>query len=255
MSSSKRPSSAAPTVCPLDPSVVKFGEYLDRVYVSHMEESEAAYAAHVKASNELHEAEMAMMRSKRAVRALNTELDKATAAAAAATEIVDRKRKAADEAAAGFDSRAQITRGCYGTESKRRAPSSVYRPTSPMYHKVEPVYSAREEETQLPDVEHESQDPHGGDTTPSYVPQNPCGDGNSPVYRPLIGYSHINGEPIYSPTQPRYNPTSPRYSATSPKYSATSPTYTPTTPASPPPHPISPHVLAAAKRAGLKWGA
>ena len=253
MSSSKRPSSAAPTVCPLDPSVVKFGEYLDRVYVSHMEESEAAYAAHVKASNELHEAEMAMMRSKRAVRALNDELDKATAAAASATEIVDRKRKAADEAAAGFDSRAQITRGCYGTESKRRAPSSVYRPTSPTYHKVEPVYSERvtEEETQLPDVEHESQDPHGGDTTPSYVPQNPCGDGNSPVYRPPIGYSHINGdvcEPIYIPTQPRYAPPSPRYSATSPKYSATSPTYTPTTPP-------SPHVIAAAKRSSLRWGA
>ena len=73
-----------------------------------MEESEAAYAAHVKASNELHEAEMAMMRSKRAVRALNTELDKATAAAAAATEIVDRKRKAADEAAAGFDSSVRL---------------------------------------------------------------------------------------------------------------------------------------------------
>jgi len=242
-----------------------------------------------------------MMRSKRAVRALNAKLNKATADAASATEIVDQKRKAADEAAADFDSTARITRHCYGTEGKRRAPSPtspVYRPTSPAYSKVLPVYSKAvatieaAEETQLtvhggetpsfcpcsPSyrptfyrpaspayskvlpvysklvVEHESQDPSGGDTTPSYVPQNPCGDGNSPVYHVTSpkGYCHRTGEPIYSPTQPRYNPTSPRYSATSPKYSATSPTYTPTTPASPPP---SPHVLAAAKRAGLKWGA
>jgi hypothetical protein len=300
MSSFKRPASvasAASTVSPLDPSVVKFGDYLDRVYVSNMEESEAAYAAHIKASNELHEAEIAMMRSKRAVRALNAELNKATAEAASATEIVDRKRKAADEAAADFDSTARITRHCYGTEGKRRAPSPtspVYRPTSPAYSKVLPVYSKAvatieaAEETQLtvhggetpsfcpcsPSyrptfyrpaspayskvlpvysklvVEHESQDPSGGDTTPSYnpvskdyVPQNPCGDGNSPVYRSPNGYCHITGEPIYSPTHPT-NPTSPRYSATSPKYSATSP-----------PRPISPHVIAAAKRSTLRWGA
>ena len=144
MSSSKRPASAA--VSHLDPSVVEFGDYLDRVYDANMKESEAAYAAHLKASNELHLAEIAMMRSKRAVRALSAELSKANAAAASATEIVDRKRKAADEAAADFDSTARITRHCYGTEGKRRAPSptsQVYRPTSPTYHKVFPVYSER----------------------------------------------------------------------------------------------------------------
>ncbi len=60
MSSSKRPASAAsaaPTVSHLDPSVVEFGDYLDRVYDANMKESEAAYAAHLKASNELHQAE------------------------------------------------------------------------------------------------------------------------------------------------------------------------------------------------------
>jgi hypothetical protein len=236
MSSSKRPASAASAA-----STVDFGDYLDRVYDQNMKESEAAYAAHLKASNELHQAEVAMMRSKRTVRALDAELDKAKAAAAAATEIVDRKRKAADEAAADFDSTARITRHCYGTEGS--APS----PTSPVsrhtYHKTYPVYSEVVGKAKVIDVEQESQDPYGGES-PTQSP--------APVYHVTSpkGYCHRTGEPIYSPTQPRYNP-----SATSPKYSATSPTYTPTTPASPPPHPISPHVIAAAKRAGLKWGA
>ncbi len=69
MSSSKRPASAAsaaPTVSHLDPSVVEFGDYLDRMYDDNMREFYAAYAAHIKASKELHRAEIVMMRSKRA---------------------------------------------------------------------------------------------------------------------------------------------------------------------------------------------
>ena len=259
MSSSNRPASAA--------SNVEFGGYLDRVYDQNMKESEAAYAAHLKAAKELHQAQIAMMRSKRAVRALNDELAKANATAASATELVDRKRKAADAAADDFESTSRMTRGCYGTEA-----SSVYRPTSPAYSKVVPVYSkvvdpaktieatADDEETQLPgvDVEQESQDPYDGGETPSYnpvskdyVPQNPCGI--SPVYHlnSPKGYCHITGEPIYSPMKA----TKPRYAPTSLGYSATSPTYTPRTPTSPPPLPPSPHVLAAAKRACLRWGA
>jgi len=64
MSSSKRPASSAA-------SNVDFGDYLDRVYDQNMKESEAAYAAHLKAAKELHQAQVAMMRSKRAVRAPN----------------------------------------------------------------------------------------------------------------------------------------------------------------------------------------
>jgi hypothetical protein len=249
MSSSKRPPSSAA-------SNADFGDYLDRVYDQNMKESEAAYAAHLKAAKELHQAEVAMMRSKRAVRALNDELAKANATAASATELVDRKRKAAVAAAGDFEATSRMTRGCYGTEGS--APSS----TSPAYFKVVPVYSkvvdpaktieataaaapADDEETQLPcgakviDVEQESQDPYDGGETPcynpvskDYVPQNPCG---SPVYHvnSPVGYCRITGEPIYSPKK---------------GYSATSPTYTPQSPP-------SPHVTAAAKRACLKWGA
>ena len=191
--------------------------YIDRVYDQNMKESEAAYAAHLKASKELHQATVAMMRSRHAASALRAELDKANAAAASATETVDRKRKAADEAAADFDSCARIARHCYG------------RPTAPVYSKAA--------------EEHESQDPHGGET-PCYnpvskVPQNPCA---SPVYHVNSpkGYCSITGEPIYSPNE-----------VTKPRYSATSPTYTPQSPS---PIPLSPHVLAAAKRAGLRWG-
>ena len=190
--------------------------YIDRVYDQNMKESEAAYAAHLKASKELHQATVAMMRSRHAASALRAELDKANAAAASATETVDRKRKAADEAAADFDSCARIARHCYG------------RPTAPVYAE-----------------EHESQDPYGGETpcynpvSKDYVPQNPCA---SPVYHVNSpkGYCSVTGEPIYSPNE-----------VTKPRYSATSPTYTPQSPS---PIPLSPHVIAAAKRAGLRWG-
>ena len=82
MSSYKRPASAASAATT---SVVEFGGYLDRIFDDNIRDSNAAYAAHIKASNELHRAEIAMMRSKRAVRALNAELNKATADAVSAT--------------------------------------------------------------------------------------------------------------------------------------------------------------------------
>ena len=201
--------------------------YIDRVYDQNMKESEAAYAAHLKASKELHQATVAMMRSRHAASALRAELDKANAAAASATETVDRKRKAADEAAADFDSCARIARHCYG------------RPTTPVYSKASKALDSKAAE------EHESQDPYGGETpcynpvSKDYVPQNPCA---SPVYHVNSpkGYCSVTGEPIYSPNE-----------VTKPRYSATSPTYTPQSPS---PIPLSPHVIAAAKRAGLRWG-
>lgn len=280
MSSSKRPASAASAATK---SVVEFGGYLDRIFDDNMKESEAAYAAHVKASNELHLAEMAMMRSKRAVRTLNAELNKATADAVSATEMVDRKRKAADDAAADFDSTARITRHCYGMVA--RAPS----PTSPVYRKPESKAADDSEETQLPidlekeyrpaspttspsyspayarvfpvysktviDLEHESQDPHGGET-PRYCP-------GSPPYRPYPE-SHQPTSPSFRPCSPSYQPTSASYrptsppTPTSPSYSPTSASYRPTDPSPAKPAasnaPISPYAIAAAKRAGLKWG-
>ena len=63
MPSSSRPASAASaasTVSQLDPTTVEFGGYLDRVYDQNMMESAAAYAAHLKASEELHQAQVAM---------------------------------------------------------------------------------------------------------------------------------------------------------------------------------------------------
>ena len=203
-----------------------------------------------------------MMTAKRAIRSLNDELTKATATAAAATELVDRKRKAADSAAADFKFTSEVTRGCYGTEGAKRIRSAV----SPVYHAVSPVYSEKvvkriRSSSPSPAVYSKlksgakvveiSQDPYGGGdtpsynpTSPSYVPQRPEGDGNSPPYRSPVGHCRITGEPIYSPSEfrtktPSYAPTSPNYSATTPKT----------------PSPLSPHSMAAAKRATLRWGA
>ena len=292
MSSSKRPASAASAATK---SVVEFGGYLDRIFDDNMKESEAAYAAHVKASNELHLAEMAMMRSKRAVRTLNAELNKATADAVSATEMVDRKRKAADDAAADFDSTARITRHCYGMVARAPSPTSpvyrkpeskaadaseetqlpidleqeyrptspptstlpsysptspsyrptFHRPTSPAYARVFPVYSKT-----VVDIEHESQDPHGGETPgycPTYRPNSSLYQPTSPSFRPC--------SPSYQPTSASYRPTSPP-TPTSPSYSPTSASYRPTDPAKPAASnaPISPYAIAAAKRAGLNWG-
>jgi hypothetical protein len=130
MSSSNRPASTASAVS--HPSTVDFGGYLDRVY-----DSEAANSTHLKAAKALHQAQVAMMRSKRAVRARNDELAKATAAAASATELVDRKRKAMLRRMT-----LRRHRGRYGTEANHDRPSAaptspVYRPTSPLYSKVD----------------------------------------------------------------------------------------------------------------------
>ena len=246
-------------------TTVELGSYLDRVYEQNRKEAEEAYANHMIASRELHDAEMRMMTAKRAIRSLNDELTKATATAAAATELVDRKRKAADSAAADFKFTSEVTRGCYGTEGAKRIRSAV----SPVYHAVSPVYSEKvvkrirssspspavysklKSGAKVVEIEQESQDPYGGGdtpsynpTSPSYVPQRPEGDGNSPPYRSPVGHCRITGEPIYSPSEfrtktPSYAPTSPNYSATTPKT----------------PSPLSPHSMAAAKRATLRWGA
>ena len=228
-------------------STVKFDGYLDRLYDSNMKETEQAYAAHIRATQELHQAQMNMMRRKRAIRTLNDELSNATAAAADATELVDRKRKAAAAAAQDFELATQLTRDCYGTEAKRskKAPEATYA-SSPVYSKVVDASKLNE----VAAIEHESQDPYDAQThnptSPRYAPTAPLRfDPTSPSYEPT--------SPSYEPNTPRYEPTSPSYEPTSPIckpcYSATSPTYTPNSP------PPSPHAVAAAKRSALKWGA
>ena len=264
MSSSKTASTASTAS-----TTTSFDGYIDRIYEQNRKEAELAYANHMIAAKELHEAQMRMMTAKRAIRALNDELSQATVAAASATELVDRKRKAAAAAAEDFKHTSEMTRGCYGTEGAKR----ICSPVSPVYYAVSPVYSKKVETAKVIEAakvieisaaaeaaspaaaasSQESQDPYGGDETPSYnptsasyVPQRPEGDGRSPRCCSPVGYCHITGDPIYS----RNKPTSPRYAPTSPNYSATSPTYTPKTPP-----PLSPHTIAAAKRVTLKWGA
>jgi hypothetical protein len=66
---------------------------------------------------------MQIMWSKRAIQTLNDELSNATAKA---TELADRKRKAADAAAEGFNlnATARLTRQAgYATKEKRNSPS------------------------------------------------------------------------------------------------------------------------------------
>jgi len=251
MSSSKTASTASTAS-----TTASFDGYIDRIYEQNRKEAELAYANHMIAAKELHEAQMRMMTAKRAIRALNDELSQATVAAASATELVDRKRKAAAAAAEDFKHTSEMTRGCYGTEGAKR----ICSPVSPVYYAVSPVYSKKVEAAKVIEAaaspaaaasSQESQDPYGGDETPSYnptsasyVPQRP--EGSSPRCCSPVGYCHITGDLIYS----RNNPTTPRYAPTSPNYSATSPTYTPKTPP-----PLSPHTNAAAKRVTLKWGA
>jgi hypothetical protein len=249
-------------------STVALGNYLNRVYVTNMKEAEQAYATHLQAAKELHQVQMHMMRSKRAIRKLNDELSKATAAAAAATELVDRKRKAAATAEDDFNAITRMTRNCYGTEERSQSPS----PESPVYHAVSPVYSKKveasvkdDEKTQLSvnsggdtpscrptgPIEHELQDPYGGDDTAAYSP-------SPSSYRPTL--------PSYCPTSPSYCPTSPSssYVPQRPEGNCSSPRcnslngycrITGVPIYAKPLAAASPHTLAAAKRSGLKWGA
>lgn len=228
-------------------STVKFDGYLDRLYDSNMKEAEQAYAVHLRATEELHQEQMNMMRRKRAIRTLNDELSNATAAAANATELVDWKRKAAAAAAQDFELATQMTRDCYGTDAKRskKAPEALANAGSKV------VDAAKLNEVAA--IEHESQDPYDAQTynptSPRYAPRF---DPVSPSRWPTSP-SYVPTTPSYVPTTPRYEPTSPSYEPTSPIckpcYSATSLTYTPNSP------PPSPHAVAVAKRSTLKWGA
>ena len=218
-------------------STVKFDGYLDRLYDSNMKEAEQAYAAHIRATEELHQAQMNMMRRKRAIWTLNDELSNATAAAADATELVDRKRKAAAAAAQDFELATQLTRDCYGTEAKRskKAPEAAYASSPPANAGSKVVDASKLNEVAA--IEHESQDPYDAQT-------------------------HNPTSPRYAPTAPlRFDPTSPSYEPTSPSYEPTSPSYEPTSPICKPCYsattnnPQSPHTVAAAKRSALKWGA
>jgi hypothetical protein len=137
-------------------STVKFDGYLDRLYDSNMKEAEQAYAAHLWATEELHPAQMNMMRRKLAILTLNDDLSNATAAAANATELVDRKRKAAAAAAQDFELATQMTRDCYGTEAtrSRKAPAAAYASSPPANAGSKVVDASKLNEVAA--IEHES---------------------------------------------------------------------------------------------------
>eukprot|EP00291_Cryptomonas_curvata_P029600 CAMPEP_0172207764 /NCGR_PEP_ID=MMETSP1050-20130122/34037_1 /TAXON_ID=233186 /ORGANISM="Cryptomonas curvata, Strain CCAP979/52" /LENGTH=227 /DNA_ID=CAMNT_0012887159 /DNA_START=486 /DNA_END=1165 /DNA_ORIENTATION=+ len=217
-------------------STVAFGGYLDRVYEQNMKEAEQAYAAHLQAAKELHQAQVHMMRSKRAIRALNDDdLSQATAVATAATELFDRKRKAAVSAEEDFNATARLTRHCYATEDYATEDTR-----SPVYHAVYPVYSTVNSGDDTPgycpfDPMARSDCPSSPSYCPvskDYSPQNPCGNGDSPQYNSPIAYCPITGVPTYR-RRAAYVPTSPSYTPTSPAYSSHTPDHSP--PSSPTP--------------------
>jgi hypothetical protein len=120
-------------------STVIFDGYLDRLYDANIKEAGQAYAAHHQATKEPHQAQMQMMLSKSAIQTLNDELSNAITAATKATELVDRKHKAADAGAEGINTTARLTRHCYATEEKRSR--KVQSLTSLIHYAASPVYS------------------------------------------------------------------------------------------------------------------
>jgi hypothetical protein len=68
-------------------STIKFDWYLDHLYDANMKEAEQGYEAHLQTTKDLHQAQMQMMLSTRAIRTwtLNDEMTEATAAAAKVT--------------------------------------------------------------------------------------------------------------------------------------------------------------------------
>ena len=258
---------------------------MERVYELDFERANQAFASHILAVKDLHEAQMQLMATNKTVRSLacrfedaKRELRAATAAAAAATASIDRKRKAAADAEDDFNSHIRLTRHCYAASAgaavaaaaataaadPRPSAAAAAAAAEPVYYAVSPVYSAAYSADHASTVNCGGDTPTYNPTSDAYSPQSPSGSGLTPPHRSPIDYDKINGEPIYSPS-PNYcykngcgSPRAPpHYSPTSPSYSATSPTYCPTTPPYTPcgnSRPRSPHASAAEKRKALKWG-
>jgi hypothetical protein len=242
---------------------VDLKNFLQKRYDADLAKSAATYETHVMASRELHEAQQHLMKTKRMMQRLESDLREAMAAAVDATAAVDRKRKAAADAEDSFNSDVRLARHCYGLKCAAlepalkcipvyspvgdggETPSYAPAPAPTVYSPVDPTYRGGETPTVNP---YESQ---GGCETPTYAPtsasyvlQNPnCGCGShhgSPIgYHPLTGvpqYKTRKMSPTFTPPgSPAYKPTTLRYS-----------------PSSPLPH--SPHTAAAARSKALKWG-
>lgn len=233
--------------------------FLEKAHDAALAKSAATYETHVMASRELHEAQQHLMKTKRAMQRLESELREAKAAAVDATAAVDRKRKAAADAEDDFNADIRLARHCYGLGCAALEPAlkciPVYSPVGdggetpsyapepalkchPVYSPVDPTYRGGETPSVNP---YESQ---GGCETPtfaptsaSYVPQDPnCGCGAHHGYHPLTGVPQYTARKTFTP------PGSPTYKPTTPGYC----------PSSPPPH--SPHTAAAARSKALKWG-
>ena len=251
--------------------------FLEKAHDAALAKSAATYETHVVASRELHEAQQHLMKTKRMMQRLESDLREAKAAAVDATAAVDRKRKAAADAEDGFNSDIRSARHCYGLQSALKCAPAVdpmdrsgealsyapepglkrvsvyYAPEpalkcQPVYSPVDPTYRGGETPSVNP---YESQGtcetPTYAPTSASYVPQDPNCGGVSLPGSP-IGYHPLTGVPQYNPRKTFTPPGSPR-----PTYKPTTPCYCPSSPLPLPPH--SPHTAAAARSRALKWGA
>jgi hypothetical protein len=91
--------------------------FLQKRYDADLAKSAVTYETHVMASRGLHEAQQHLMKTKRMMQRLESELSdlrEAKAAAVDATAAVDRKRKAAADAEDDFNADIRFARHCYG---------------------------------------------------------------------------------------------------------------------------------------------
>ena len=229
--------------------------FLEKAHDAALAKSAATYETHVVASRELHEAQQHLMKTKRMMQRLESDLREAKAAAVDAIAAVDRKRKAAADAEDGFNSDIRSARHCYGLQSALKcapavdpmdrsgeglsdAPAPVYYAPEPalkchpVYSPVDPTYRGGETPSVNP---YESQGtcetPTYAPTSASYVPQDPnCGGVSlpgSPIgYHPLTGvpqYKTRKMSPSFTPPgspKPTRNPTTPSYCPSSPPHTA-----------------------------------
>ncbi len=162
-----------------------------------------------EAKRELHEAQQHRMETERMMQRLEPDLREAKAAAVDATAAVDRKRKAAADAEDGFNSDVRLARHCYGLKCAAPAlsigdggetPSCAPEPAlkcHPVYSPVDPTYRGGETPTFNP---YESQ---GGCETPTYAPTSASyvpqdpNCGGGYHHGSPIGYHPLTGVPQY----------------------------------------------------------
>jgi hypothetical protein len=106
--------------------------FLQKTYDADLAKSAVTYEAHVVAQQHL-------MKTKRTMQRIESDLREAKAAAVDATAAVDRKRKAAAYAEDGFNSDILLARHCYGLQraAKTTAPAPPALINRPVYSPVD----------------------------------------------------------------------------------------------------------------------